>query len=1793
MRFRFQISPAPLGVLLGLVGVLPDSSSGQTVDRYAHSTTLLADGNVLIVGGLAAPGTLVPAASSVERYSPTAAVISASAPSGCGSSLERSSHTATLLPNGKVLIAGGVGPGPAALDTAVLYSPASHACEAFAAMATARFHHTATLLSDGRALLAGGQTDIAGTVTNAAEAFDPASGAFSAVGAMTAPRAAQSAALLYNAQVFVAGGYGPAGAVTNTTERFDPVSNTWAPGPGLISARSFHASTVLGNRFVLLSGGFNGLNEKERLGILDTAEVYNPVSNAMMPPPAPLQARKMQQTAVLEPDGRVSLFGGLGNITTTYLAAGSIPFEPGSFLSVSSSAAGSVAPSTGNILAASELRLKLNATLSVPVTGDIVKGQVYFYTPTRRGAPSLALPDADVIFLTSDKVPPPEYPAASQFAKLDGTYVTVDERLNGGKIVDRAITILPPSGIVAFKPQTAASKNGISAAGSSAAFAPTPCPSGDTCALTGGTLTVDIDVPFPTTDLGGTVLAGSATILAGSIFNAQRGFNLTLSGGLTLSGSNFDGGQVVSDGLGKAHYVRSVTFSNLSGTVTNSTTTPIASPLDISGQSVTGLQLWMRYIVSPISLTDYAFAYSAATITIRSMVFGDQELYDPSKNAWKFNDSRATPRFNHSVVLTPDGDSVHFGGRRCDNAAAPSGTCAALTSLGGPGGYFPIPQAFSPDAPLNAARGNHTTTALPDGRVLVAGGTDGPSVLNSAELYDPLARSWSKTGSLRSPRAGHTATLLPNGTVLVAGGYADASSTGAVRSAEIYYPDSGRWLPTGVMTSSRQAHAAVLLPDGNVLAAGGYANGAYLSAAELFYSTAAAWRSAGSMTLAAGRADYSATLLKDGRVLTVGGINAGGVTRGVETYDPASNAWSARTSMPNTIGRGDNGRFAHTATLLLPGLVFVAGGDDGLGEILSPLLYDPGSDSWQPVDVVPDPEKPGLVIGEDVAIGRLRHTAVLSPDGRVLLIGGVTASGSSLDSIEAFNMQDGIWTTKKEALPSRRAYHGSVLLADGRILNTGGADAPGSYLSRCDGRYYGPERDAATPASSPPFSRVPAIVSIDTGAFDRGASITLSGTNFKGVSEASGGGAASQDSSFHTPRVYLQALDAPSGFLLDLSTALYANPAGAWGKTDSSITFSVPAGSASLPYGWHRLRVAANAQFSDAITVQAGPPKPSGTPGVPTGVMLDPANVLWTWTAAPGCPAPSVCEGYHVYSSTDGVFLSTLSAVCPSGTCQFLQAGLGPAVVASLKVAAYNLSGDGPPATATNPFVTPSLDVTGVTGLAVGTGSIVWSWSNVSAATSYNVYGASTGFLIATAPNNAFTQAGLSTNTAHAISVQAANAFAGGPLTPSATVHTLAWPPIAAAASLTSLSTGGFRTFWQSNTNPAGTLYAVALASVPNGPPVSVSTATPLNFTVAGRTPNTFSEVRVRAVNGDGIPTPYVLIAGTYTLANTPANAAVTANTASLLELAWNANSNPAYTAYQVLVSSDGFQSAVSTPIPFSANHTAVSAGLSGLFTGALYTIYVVARNQDGVETSPAILSTVTFNGGAPAGSLAVKIDPDSAVTLGGTIGSGRSVYVRVPPRAFPVPVTLFVSSRAAVAACANPGGLNAAFSITVVPEMEPVFPVDIGLSYAGADPVGNGNTLAIVRFDPVSGACVPLRSRIEPAQGMVLAQTNHLSDFQLAQWGPSSGVSGLRVFPNPLRTRGQSFLTFDRMPAEARVRIYTLKGEEVFDAAANGSGLLTWNATNKAHRPVGSGLYLAVVEAGGERRVVKVAVIR
>jgi N-acetylneuraminic acid mutarotase len=207
------------------------------------------------------------------------------------------------------------------------------------------------------------------------------------------------------------------------------------------------------------------------------------------------------------------------------------------------------------------------------------------------------------------------------------------------------------------------------------------------------------------------------------------------------------------------------------------------------------------------------------------------ELYDPTSNSWSLAGSMSTPRADYTATLLPNGKVLVAGGDYY-NGSDHYQSSAEL--------YNPANNSWSSAGSMSTPRAYHTATLLPNGKVLVAGGTyfDGTTLhsLSGAELYDPGSNSWSSAAAMIIGREDHTATLLPNGKVLVTGG-THVSAT--LPYAELYDPGSNSWSPDGTMTTPRDRPTATLLQSGKVLVAGGGASGSILASAELWTTTLA------------------------------------------------------------------------------------------------------------------------------------------------------------------------------------------------------------------------------------------------------------------------------------------------------------------------------------------------------------------------------------------------------------------------------------------------------------------------------------------------------------------------------------------------------------------------------------------------------------------------------------------------------------------------------------------------------------------------------------------------------------------------------------------------------------------------------------------------------------------------------------------------------------------------------------------------------------------------------------------
>ena len=228
--------------------------------RKAHTATLLSNGTVLIVGGYDGTNSLA----SAELYDPVTSTWTTTGNLGTG----RYSHSATLLPNGTVLVAGGTD-GTNSLGSAKLYDPVTGTWITTGNLGTGRYSHSATLLPNGTVLVAGG-TDGTNSLATA-QLYDPTTGTWSATGSCTTGRDYHAATLLLDGMVLVAGGYDGTNFL-GSAELYSPASGTWSATGGIGSARGYHTLTSLVNGNVLVAGGYNGTS------LLASTQLYNPAA---------------------------------------------------------------------------------------------------------------------------------------------------------------------------------------------------------------------------------------------------------------------------------------------------------------------------------------------------------------------------------------------------------------------------------------------------------------------------------------------------------------------------------------------------------------------------------------------------------------------------------------------------------------------------------------------------------------------------------------------------------------------------------------------------------------------------------------------------------------------------------------------------------------------------------------------------------------------------------------------------------------------------------------------------------------------------------------------------------------------------------------------------------------------------------------------------------------------------------------------------------------------------------------------------------------------------------------------------------------------------------------------------------------------------------------------------------------------------------------------------------------------------------------------------------------------------
>jgi serine/threonine protein kinase len=430
------------------------------------------------------------------------------------------------------------------------------------------------------------------------------------------------------------------------------------------------------------------------------------------------------------------------------------------------------------------------------------------------------------------------------------------------------------------------------------------------------------------------------------------------------------------------------------------------------------------------------------------------ELFEPSGNrgrgAFWTGPILHTARSGHCAVALGDGRVLLAGGEK---DGKPLGDAELfdprMASPDGERGTLLAPVA------MTTTRSHPSCALLPDGRALIAGGvTSSGAVLASAELFDPDAGegrgAFVLTGNLATGRAFAAPILLEDGRIFLAGGIGAgrdptrgpgiAASLRALQSVERFEPlanaGKGGFVPAPPLLSPRRAGAAIALPSGAVLFAGGTGdNDNRLASAEL-YAPDAATPARATVNLSTPRGSPAAALLADGRVLIAGGDQRPGrPISSAELFFPRA---SGRPATSVSAGPMHTAR-AFANTLRFPdGSVLIAGGRAG-SALDSIERFDLKANAFTEVG--------------KLHVARTSAAAVSLHDGAILIAGGIDAAGAPVSSAELITLQPGqIKSAQTASLATPRAFAGAVLLPDGRALIAGGAgsESDGTVLASAE-----------------------------------------------------------------------------------------------------------------------------------------------------------------------------------------------------------------------------------------------------------------------------------------------------------------------------------------------------------------------------------------------------------------------------------------------------------------------------------------------------------------------------------------------------------------------------------------------------------------------------------------------------------------------------------------------------------------------------------------------------------------------
>jgi N-acetylneuraminic acid mutarotase len=1010
-----------------------EGPSLMSMSRSSHTATRLADGRVLVAG-----------AGSAELFDPASGSWS-----GAGSIANRFVHTATVLQDGRVLIAGGWN-FASPFASAEVFNPATATWSATGSLNQARWDHTATLLADGRVLVTGGSMRVGSVTTSlsSAEVYDPAAGTWTPTGGLGTARANHTATLLTDGRVLVTGG----GDDIASAEIYNPSTGNWSGAGNMAQARFGHASVRLPDGRVLVAGGAN-------TNVLAAAELYDPAANAWAPTGNMTAVRYWFSNAWVLPDGTVLVagsFSGGGQASAELYNPATGTWSATDSMQVGRGAHRTTLLADGRVLATGG-RNSTGALNSAEVydpataawSGASGMDAVFTLSLSSASAQNI-LVEFTTVALTAIEAEETDE-TTGDYSGRQGSLVffagettkTLRVRLTGDYVLepDETFAVMLTSATNA----TLADAEGIGTilnddAAPTLSIGNATVVEGNTSS-TGATFTVTLSWPSADT-VTVDFATGNSSAQAGSDFTPAAG-TLTFTPGETAQTIAID---VHGDLEIEPDEIFFVTLSN-------ATTVAIADGQGtgtITNDDVPSISIDDVAVVegnAGTSLAVFTVALSAPNLGSVTVDFHTVDVPGMATSGVDYAPGAGTVTFSPGETARPIPIVVHGDlSLEVDETFAVVLVNAVNATIGdGQGIGTILNDEVPPSLSINdvtvtegdsgrmaLARNTNTATLLTDGRVLVAGHSP-------AEVYNPATNRWTTTGTLVHPRYVHTATRIMGGRVLVAGGWNDVVAFG---EAEVYDPSTNSWSAAASMVEARWAHTATLLQGARVLVAGGQrliSGGTQtLASTEVYHASSDTWSTSGSM--ATPRREHTATRLSDGRVLVTGGRNGGTTLASAEVYDPVSETWSPTGNMAAA-------RSGHVVALLPDGRVLVAGGYNNAGHLSSAELYNPVTGTWTTT---------GSMTAPRYWIGQ---SASLLPDGRVLVAGSSRNGG--LASADLYDPSTGTWSATGTMAEGRGVY-ASAPLMDGRVLVAGGRNAVSGRLRTAE--LYDPTTGTWDPA---------------------------------------------------------------------------------------------------------------------------------------------------------------------------------------------------------------------------------------------------------------------------------------------------------------------------------------------------------------------------------------------------------------------------------------------------------------------------------------------------------------------------------------------------------------------------------------------------------------------------------------------------------------------------------------------------------------------------------------------------------